>query len=72
MTTASEKLAKAIREALNGSAEVRAIIESAVENAEQVKEAMYYMVMTQALMNDEKLRDEVSGEMFARVMARIA
>ena len=69
---ASEKLAKAVCEALNSSSEVKAIIEAAGENAEQIKSAMYNMLWVQALMNDENLRSEVEYETFEGVMKRIS
>lgn len=69
---ASEKLAKATREALDGSPEVRAIIEHAGEDAEKVKEVMFNMLWAKALMEDEGLREEIEDELFRTVLARIA
>lgn len=70
--TATDKLAKAVCDTLNNCPEVYRIIEEAGENAEQVKEAMYNMLWTAALMNDEKLRNEVADEVFAEVMTRLS
>lgn len=69
---ASEKLAKAVTEALNSNAEVVRVINAAGENAEQVKQAMYDMLWTSALMNDDELRKEIETELFEIVMDRIA
>lgn len=69
---ASEKLAKATREALNSSPEVAAIIAAAGENAEQVKRALYDMLWAKAILGDENLRREIEEEAFAEAMGRIA
>ena len=69
---ASERLAKATAEALNSSAYVAKVIRDAGENAEQVKDAMFTMLYTLAVMNDEELFREISDEMFEVVMKRIA
>jgi len=69
---ASEKLAKAVTEALNSNAEVVRVINAVGENAEQVKQAMYDMLWTSALMNDDELRKEIETELFEIVMDRIA
>lgn len=72
MTKTSDKLAKACREALNNCPEVYDAIAEAGENAEQVKEAMYMMLYTAALLNNDKLREEFTGELFEEVQKRIA
>ena len=72
MAKATETLAKATREALNSSPEVRAMIEGAGENAEQMKQALYNMVWAAALMGDDELREQVQAEIFDEVAARIA
>lgn len=68
---ASEKLAKAVCEALNSNDEIREIIAAAGENAEQVKSVMYDMLWAKAIMNDEILRSEIEAEAFTEVMERI-
>lgn len=70
MNEASSKLAKAVTEALNASPEVRRIIEGS-ENPEMAKKAMYNMLFSAALINDDKLREEVAGEVFEEVANRI-
>lgn len=70
MNEASSKLAKAVTEALNASPEVRQIIEGS-ENPEMVKKAMYNMLFSAALINDDKLREEVEGEVLEEVANRI-